>query len=519
VRSLPTFLITWAIASTIAALWAIATPIAASPDEPAHVVRAASVVRGDVLLTGRSAGEDRVLVPAAVADTQLLTCTAFAPGRPASCQSGVRRNPPGLAEADTSAGRYNPLYYGLVGWPTLILGGPASVYAMRIVSGVLVSVFVALTVTVVGGWRRRLLPTLGVLVALTPTWVFLGGMVNPNALEAAATMAAFTAALSLVLHPDPRRTTLLAVVLGAAGAVAANSRGLSPLWLAVALGGVFVVAPLPRVRQALRPASVRIALGVVAAASVAAIAWTLVAGALPSPAGTVHYPGVGTSPFAGFVATVSNTFDYGREMIGLFGWLDTPAPFVVFFLWSAFIGIGAAAAIVLLRRRRRLVAVGGVVIFVALPAVVAGLYVTTGGYIWQGRYALPLFACLTILVACLLPPPRLRTRTLVAVVATAWGFAQAASFATALKRYATGYTSSWVAFARDPLWQPPGGSVGIIALSLLVLTAAAVAAALFACSGIGSAVSGRPRNPSASTSLSGQWAGTESTSMPAEGQA
>ncbi len=458
-------------------------------------------------------------MPAAVADTQLLTCTAFAPDRPASCQSDVRRHPPGLAEADTSAGRYNPLYYGLVGWPSLILEGAASLYAMRIVSGILVSVFTALTATVIGGWRRRLLPTLGLLVAVTPTFMFLGGMVNPNALEATATMAAFTAALSLVLHPDPRRTTLLAVVLGGAGAVAANSRGLSPLWLAVVLGGVFFVAPRPRVWQALRPASVRIALGVIAAAAVAAVTWTLVAGALPSPAGTVHYPGVGTSPFAGFVATVSNTFDYGREMIGLFGWLDTPAPFVVFFLWSAFVGVGAAAAIILLRRRRRLIAIGGIATFVALPAVVAGLYVTTGGYIWQGRYALPLFACLAILVGSLLPPPRLRTRTLVAVMTAAWGFAQVASFATALKRYATGYTSSWVEFAREPLWQPPGGSVGIIALALLVFAAAAVAAGLFACSGARPVVSGPPKNPSERTSTSAQWAGTASTSMPAEGQA
>ncbi|MFF2052772.1 DUF2142 domain-containing protein [Leifsonia sp. NPDC058194] len=481
IRRLPTFLIAWALTSLIATIWAIGTPLAASPDEPAHFIRAASVARGDILATGPAGQPGRVEVPGVVANTHALTCTAFDDNKPASCQTSAPRPPHGLVAADTSANRYDPLYYALVGWPSLLLDGPAALYAMRIVSGILVSVFVAASVMLIAGWRRRLVPMLGLLVASTPTLLFLSGMVNPNALEVTTMLAAFVAALTLVLHPDRAHPGTAATVLAVSGFVAANARGLSPLWLAVVLISCLFVARPVRIRQVLRTRSVLVAIGVVVAGAVLAVGWTLYSGSLPSPDGTATYPGVGTSPLAGFLVTVGNTFDYGREMVALFGWLDTPAPFIVFFLWSAFIGAGAAASLIALRRRRRVLAIVGMCVFVALPAVVAGLYVTKGGYIWQGRYALPLFVCLVMLVSAMLPPPRSRGRVLVATVATGWWVGQVASFAVALKRYGAGYDASWVQFFRHPLWEPLGGSIGLIALAALAFAATAVVVGIVAC--------------------------------------
>jgi hypothetical protein len=519
IRRLPIFAIAWALSAAIAVLWAIATPLAASPDEPAHFIKAASVVRGDILAPGPQGQPGRVQVPGIVAGTPSLTCTAFAENVSAACQAGAPHPPHGMVTADTAASRYNPLYYALVGWPSLFFDGPTALYAMRIVSGLIVAVFIALAATIIGGWRRRMIPMLGLLVAATPTLFFLGGMVNPNALEATATMATFIAALSLVLHPDPPRTTMTATVLAVSGFIAANMRGLSPLWLAVVLLGVLFLVRPARVREALRPRPVRIAVGVIVAGAVAAVAWIAYSGSLPSPDGAVKYPGVGTSPLAGFLVTVSNTFDYGREMVALFGWLDTPAPFVVFFIWSAFIGVGAAAALVILRRRRRWAAVIGMGVFVGLPALVAALYVTNGGYIWQGRYALPLFTCLVMLVSAILPAPRARGPVLVAVVAGSWGFGQLASFAVALKRYGTGYDSSWVEFLRHPLWQPPGGAIGVIAIAAIIFTAAAVAAGILACWDDAMPRLRRPRLGQPAGASAGQPAGTRSIVIPADGQA
>ena len=522
IRRYPAFLIAWALAAAIATLWAVATPIAASPDEPAHFIKAASVARGDLFAPGPPGEPGRSKVPGIVANTQALTCTAFDANKPASCQADAQRPSHGLVPADTSANRYNPLYYALVGWPSLFLDGNASLYAMRIVSGLLVSAFTALSVMLVAGWRRRLVPMLGLLVASTPTFLFLSGMVNPNALEVAATLAAFTAGLTLVLHPEPTQTRTPAIVLAISGFVAANSRGLSPLWLAVALlACLFVVRPA-RVRDALRSRATLVAIGVVVAGAISAVGWTMYSGSLPSPDGTVTYPGVGTSPLTGFLVTVANTFDYGREMVALFGWLDTPAPFVVFFLWSAFIGVGAAAALTALRRRRRVLAVVGMCVFVALPAVVAALYVTTGGYIWQGRYALPLFACLVLLVSALLPAPRSRGSIIVATVTAAWAFGQLASFAVALKRYGSGYDASWVVFLRHPLWQPPGGSIGLISIAAVVFAAAAVAAAVVARWDDATADARRPRGraplvAAGSGARGGRLADSSSVASPADG--
>jgi hypothetical protein len=45
------------------------------------------------------------------------------------------------------------------------------------------------------------------------------------------------------------------------------------------------------------------------------------------------------------------TFDYGQDIVGVFGWLDTPVPSAVFVVWSAFIGVVVLSALIQLRER------------------------------------------------------------------------------------------------------------------------------------------------------------------------
>src|SRR5690242_13260238 len=133
-------LVVWALLSALCACWALATPIAGSPDEPAHLIRAASVVRGEWVGTPSPAGHV-VTVPHYIAQTARMTCVAFHYERTADCVThGPDAAPPltdpaALTTAPTTAGLYNPLYYVIVGWPALLVHDAAGTYATRVASG------------------------------------------------------------------------------------------------------------------------------------------------------------------------------------------------------------------------------------------------------------------------------------------------------------------------------------------------------------------------------------------------
>ena len=70
-------------------------------------------------------------------------------------------------------------------------------------------------------------------------------------------------------------------------------------------------------------------------------------------------------------------------------------------------------------------------------------------------------------------------RVLVVVVAT-WAVVQFDAFLTVLRRYATGWPSAWGEFLRSPEWAPPGGTILLPLLVLVLCGALAVAAHGFA---------------------------------------
>src|SRR3954469_22302855 len=104
------FLVVWALLSALSAVWALATPISGAPAEAAHIVRAASVVRGQLVGTPSPDGHV-VTVPRYIADTQRETCFAFHPRVTANCPGDDQRDPGAPTTGTTTAGLYNPLYY------------------------------------------------------------------------------------------------------------------------------------------------------------------------------------------------------------------------------------------------------------------------------------------------------------------------------------------------------------------------------------------------------------------------
>ena len=502
------FAITWVLASLLGILWAVATPIGASPDEPAHLVKAASVARGQLVGEPSHAGHV-VSVPRYIGATHSVVCIVFQADVPADCVDDDTPNPSETVLSTTTAGLYNPLYYALVGWPSLLFGDATGIYAMRIVSAVLTALFLAFTARFALGLGHRALTIAAVGVAATPTLLFLSGAVNPNALEVTTTVAAFTAMLAVVRRGTEGRIAGPLAVAAVSAVVGAQMRGLSPLWIAVALAVPLLLVTWTELRALLARRAVWVTIGVVVLGALAAALWTLgsnsLTGTLSDEEHFQQYPGVGTSPITGFIVTLLATFDYGTQMVASFGWLDTPAPQAVYFVWSALVGALSLAAIALLRGRRLWFAAVLAVGLVAFPPLVQAAYVTSGGYIWQGRYTLPIFAIAVIGVAVVVGErvarrrepvtdassagdlvigapnalPAWATGRVFAVVWLAWAASQVYCFAIALKRNAVGIDGTWGAMLRAPEWAPPGGAALLLA-AFAVVTAATAALAWWA---------------------------------------
>ena len=489
------FFVAWVLLSLMAGVWSVATPISGAPDEPSHIIKAASVVEGQ-FIGAQTEGGQSVTVPAYIAFTPAQTCFAYNDKVTANCSPVQRGDTGALVPSTTSAGLYNPTYYVLVGWPSLLFHNDTGIYAMRFISGLVSSLFLAAALMMISTWKRRTLPVVGFAVAVTPMMIFLNGVINPNSLEATATLAAFVGVLSIVLHPRKSLVAERSVIVLVSAAIAVNARGLSPLWVGIAVLIPFVLAPMPQIRELLRLTAVRIAIVGVALATAAALVWTVLSNSLGAgltgPSTTVTGLGVGASPIRGFVQILVGTFDYGQGLIGVFGWLDSPAPSAVFFIWSLFIGGLLLAALVFLRGRPLafvLSLAGGLIL---LPPITQAIYVTGGGIVWQGRYALAIYVCLVVGIAALLADrmstlTRLARRRFVIIVIALWFTGQLYAFVTTLKRYTVGASgaegASWPRVFLDPAWNPPGGSLLVTLVCTAVFSAGAVLVLRLALSG------------------------------------
>ena len=235
------------------AAWSLASPLFSSPDEPAHVVHAVALDHGQLIGTpvgGSSSAITAVTVPASIADSgRYSDCFRFRISVPASCARPLTTDSRAV-ESTTSAGRYPPLYYAIVGIPSLVSESTGGIYAMRLVSAALSALFVALAFMSICAWSRRTFMLVGVLLAVTPMTLFMGGVVNPNGPEICAALCMWTAGLVLVLERAEAPPRGLVIVLTASAVVLMLSRGISPLWVVL----ILVVLAILAGRRAIRAA-------------------------------------------------------------------------------------------------------------------------------------------------------------------------------------------------------------------------------------------------------------------------
>lgn len=463
------FWLSWGLLTALSGVWAVANPMAAAPDEPAHIVRAAALVRGAELVPAET-GVWTADVPRIYGLTHAMPgCYAFRKAEPASCLEVDWGDVAALEPATTSAGNYNPLYYAVVGLPALLEPRNADLYLMRLASAALAALCLALGLRSVAESPRRRWTTLGVAVALTPMAVFVNSTVNPNALETSAGLGLWLTLVVALRDPDPALATRRWWRAGVLVVLLVNAKAFSPLYLAIIVLAAVALAGWRPLRRALadRRSWPGIVLGV--AGSAAAVLWTLRAGAV-SGAGVTRFPELDTARALNNVLRLTTFYLEGQ--MGRFGWLDTPAPGTVYLLLAA--GLGVLVVLALAAGRGREVAVLAVVMLlvVALPVVLQVPNATQVGLPWQGRYLMavsvgvPLLAGL-VLDRRLAPGSTPWAGRAAGIVLGAVGVAHVMSFWENLRRYVAGTDAPWFEPVENP-WTP--------ALPEPVLLAAAVAA-------------------------------------------
>jgi hypothetical protein len=427
-------------------LWALALPLFASPDEPAHAVRAAALARGQVVgqEVSPTSPSTRVQVPRSLADGH-SACFAFHPDRPATCQPPVSSST-ALHPATTYVGHYPPLYYVPVGLAGRIAGGAHEARLQRLGGALACAALLASAVVSLRSWRQGRAAA-GLALAISPMALFLAGTVNPSGLEVAAAICLWVTALPLLQAPA-LASRRLAVRAAVAASALALTRPMSPLWLACIGLVVLVVTPWPALREAVRVRRVQVAVLAAGLAPVLAVTWVLAVDALRVvPSSDPRRPaGLGLA----VQTALSSTDDRIHQMIGNFGWLDTPAPAWTVYVWLLCLGALVVPALAA-RPARRAVAVGLLVLLtLAVPVAIEASQAGRLGYIWSGRYTLPLAAGLPLVAAWAL---RGRDRRLDVTVVVLAATAQVWAFVTALSRYTVGLGHQDLGLLH-PVWSP-----------------------------------------------------------------
>jgi len=459
----------FAVVFALLAAWSLATPKYAAPDEPAHAYRAASLVRGQLL--GRPVkppGDPRVVVEVPATLTAVGPgCFAFKSEVPASCMLGWTGRP-GSRLVATYTGRYPPLYYLVVGVPSLLTTGGSMLLWMRLAGDVVNALFLTVGFAMLRRLRSPWAMAAGA-VAVTPMVLFIGAVINPSGLEICSAFTLWCSLLAVLRAPTVGIKSSL-IWVAVAAAVMESTRGLSPVLMAVTLAAVAAVASRAQLLELGRRRQVRVAGVALLAVGVLAAAWTLAAGALR------------LAPVSPIPATVSSSRILQAvlvkdsrvgQLVGVFGWLDTPVPQWIVTLWVvATVALLGGAA---LYRAWPTLAVAFTLLLMCFAVLVAGdiLQARTLGLVSQGRYVLPLALGVPLLAGAAIGWRGRRAQIVAHLVMGGVVIGQIRSFTDALQRYSTGLPPQLP--LRHGTWSPPLGGSVLTAMLIAALIAALVA--------------------------------------------
>jgi hypothetical protein len=367
----------------------------------------------------------------------------------------------------TYVGRYPPLYYAIVGLPSLFTSSSNGLYAMRLTSGLLNAVFLALGAFSIAAWSRSRFLLVGLLVAATPMTFFLGSVVNPSGLEITSAMCLWCAGLVLALERSERPPPGLVAVATVAAIALLLSRALSPLWVVCILLLLGLLSGWRGVRAVARARCVRWALVALVPAGAFAVGWLVVAHALDLLPVGVKAKGSGT-PLAASI--LGDTATWVQQMIGIFGWLDTLSPLLTYLFWYAAIGLFVLLALSCARRRHAGALVLLLVVVVLAPVIISYGQAHRLGVIWQARYIMPMAVGVPLMAVALVERSgalrglRSRVASLVCALLAVAAFA---AFAEALRRYVVGVKGP-IDYLQGA-WQPPFGATTLTVAAFVLI--------------------------------------------------
>jgi len=468
----------------LGATWALASPLLSNPDEAAHSVKAAALVRGQVLPPKYPLPNDgpnsilqggfTTLVAVPYSFTYQMAgipgCYINLPDVPAGCAPRfVDRPRP--ATWTTLIGRYPPTYYAIVGGATLVSTGARGIYGMRLISALLSALLLATALACARHAPRVRLLALGVCVACTPEVFILSGAVNPNSLENAAGICAWAALGVAMLHDGPKIPNYLLVVAGISTSLLVWTRPLSTLWLAVIVVTTLgFLGQWSQLRQRLREQGVRILVGTVAIVSVGAGIWTLVSNDLGNNSG---YNPKGLRLWAATVHSLALTPSYLRQMVAVLGWWRTPTFPALSWGWALILGIVVLLALRYAGRRAALGVLFILAVVVLMPTVLQAPTAKQLGFVWSGRYGLAIAAGVPIMASLgLSTSDRLSsraTRWWVAVVVTLVAMVQVGAHWANMRRYIVGDNGPMWYFGHSG-WVPPLPAWSLL-VSMIVFSA------------------------------------------------
>ena len=371
--------------------WILAVPAFRGVDEFEHAHRAASVADGHwapateaaVAGRGRLVSSTHKLVEAAQSQCEFYIYT-----RPDNCRA-VRDLGDGDVAIASAATDQPPTIYALVGYPSTVADGTASLYVMRACAAVLCTLMIGLGVWALRQWANGPWPLMTLLAATTPVAVYSTVIPSGNGLEMVSGFALWCTLLGLSAVRDVRRQRLLLLACAPPLAFLCGLRQLGPV---MAVGIILIALVLLGRRRAnmvyREHRRTVVWLGVVALASaVSQAAWVLVAS---------RYPAGPTDPVWA-APSLAGTTSFGRynlqwllQSFAAFPTRTEPAPPVVYAVLLLTSIAMVTYAFWRARGRSRAALVMIIMLSVLLPVVFTLTYWEPAK--WQGRYGLALAA-------------------------------------------------------------------------------------------------------------------------------
>jgi hypothetical protein len=390
--------------------WALTQPYDAAADEHDHIYRAVGVVSGQIAPTPteaiRGSGAFQTVPEGLVRPYPnpgvggrpfwgSVPCWLFTYDKSAVCaQPPSADTTPVLI--GTGAGRYNPIYYAIVGLPLVWWPGWSGVLLARLLSAAICAGFLAGALAAVVRHSRYGAMLAGLLVATTPMSLQYMGSVNPNGPEIAAGIAFFAGAIPLFLSQAPPRSKGLLWLVGTSAVALAVLRPTGLLFLAAAAVAFLLPQRMQTIRALLSVRAARLWTGAIAAAALFSAAWVVLMKSMDL--GNVF---VARHPYTLSAAVTAElgrwTSTYLPEFVAAFDWNTLRLPELAVLIW-AFLAAGLPCLGWLCGRsvdRWRLFVVftGGAVV----PSLIQIASVNSAGFVTQGRYMLPLLDGLVLL--------------------------------------------------------------------------------------------------------------------------